>query len=67
MTESRDELIHLIEGLPDDKIDVLLARARGLAAKKRKGAWPPRFVGMIKDGPTDGSTTAPFRGVSKSW
>jgi hypothetical protein len=55
MSANRDELIHLIEGLPDDQVDVLLADARRLAGEKLKGTWPPRFVGMIKDGPTNGS------------
>ena len=56
MTANRDELIHLIEGLPDDQVDVLLADARRLAAAKPKGTWPPKFVGMIKDGPVNGSS-----------
>jgi hypothetical protein len=64
MTASRDELIRRIEGLPDDQVDVLLADARRLAGEKPKGTWPPRFVGMIKDGPKNGSTTASFRSVS---
>ena len=33
-----------------------LADARRLAGRKPKGAWPPRFVGMIKDGPKNGSS-----------
>jgi hypothetical protein len=56
MTANRDELIHLIEGLPDDQVDVLLADARRLAGEKPKGTWPPKFVGMIKDGPVNGSS-----------
>ncbi len=56
MTANRDELIHLIEGLPDDQVDVLLSDARRLAREKPKGTWPPKFVGMIKDGPTNGSS-----------
>jgi hypothetical protein len=56
MTANRDELIHLIEGLPDDQVDVLLSDARRLASEKPKGNWPPKFVGMIKDGPANGST-----------
>lgn len=56
MTASRDELIHLVEGMPDDQVDVLLADARRLAGRKSKGTWPPRFVGMIKEGPKNGSS-----------
>lgn len=57
MTANRDELIHLIEGLPDDQVDVLLTDARRLAGQKPKGTWPPKFVGMIKHGPKDGSSS----------
>lgn len=56
MTANRDELIHLIEGLPDDQVEVLLADAKRLAGSKPRGTWPPKFVGMIKDGPTNGSS-----------
>lgn len=58
MTAQRDELIHLIEDMPDDQIDALLTNARMLATSKPRGTWPPRFVGMIKDGPEDGSSPA---------
>lgn len=54
VTANRDELIHLIEGMPDDQIDVLLARRLSLSEPQR--TWPPSSVGMIKDGPDDGSS-----------
>lgn len=56
VTATRDELIHLVEGMPDDQVDVLLAVARRLSASKPTRNWPPKFVGMIKDGPQDGSS-----------
>lgn len=56
VTANRDELIHLIEGMPDDQVDMLLADARRLSSSKPKGAWPPKFAGMITDGPDNGST-----------
>lgn len=56
MSESRDELIDLIEGMPDDQVEVLLADARRLRAVKPRPSWPPKFAGMITDGPRDGST-----------
>lgn len=34
---NREELIHLIEDLPDDQVGVLVADARRLAAGKPKG------------------------------
>jgi hypothetical protein len=56
MSANRDELIHLIEGLPDDQVDAMLIDARRRAAEKPKRTWPPKFVGMIKDGPKNGSS-----------
>ena len=56
VTANRDELIHLIEGMPDDQVDVLLADARRLSSSKPKGTWPPKFAGMIKNGPDNGSS-----------
>ncbi len=56
MTASRDDLIHLINDLPDDQVEVLLRDARRLSEPSPRRAWPPRFVGMITDGPVDGST-----------
>lgn len=58
MTANRDELLHLIAGLPDDQVNALLADVRRLAADKPKRSWPPKFVGMIKDGPKEGSSPA---------
>lgn len=57
VTANRDELINLVEGLPDDQVEVLLADARRLVTRDEpKASWPPKFVGMIKDGPTNGSS-----------
>ena len=56
MTAHRDELHHLIDGLPDAQVEVLLADLRRLVADKPKGTWPPKFFGMIKDGPRNGSS-----------
>ncbi len=55
MTAKRDELINLIEGLPDDQVDVLLADARRLTSVTPGGEWPPRFfgIGESKDRRTD--------------
>ena len=50
-----DELIHLIDGLPDDQVDVLLADARRLRSATPGGERTPRFfgIGESKDGRTD--------------
>ncbi len=55
MTANRDELIHLIEGLPDDQVDVVLADVRRLTTKAPAGESSPRFfgIGKSKDGRTD--------------
>ncbi|HEY5853630.1 MAG TPA: hypothetical protein VIW24_06140 [Aldersonia sp.] len=55
MTASRDELIHLIEGLPDDQVKAVLADVRRLTTQPSPGEWPPRFfgVGESNDGRTD--------------
>lgn len=55
MTASRDELIHLIEGLPDDQVEVVLADVRRLASERPRGEWPPAFfgAGVAKGGRTD--------------
>lgn len=37
MTANRDDLIHLIEGLPDDQVEVVLADVRRLSMKKQSG------------------------------
>lgn len=55
VSANREELIHLIARMPDDQVDVLLAGARRLSSSKPAGTWPPKFVGMIKDGPEGGS------------
>ncbi len=55
MSANRDELIHLIEGLPDDQVEVVLADVRRLASEPRQRDWPPAFfgAGVAKDGRTD--------------
>ena len=46
VTANRDELIHLIESLPDDQVEVVLADVRRSTAKHPVGEWPPRFFGI---------------------
>ena len=50
MSEARTELIHLIEGLPEEKVGTLLSTARALStpAPSAKRPWPPAFFGSIK-------------------
>ena len=51
-----DGLIELIEGMPENQVNVLLQDARRLSEVPRAAIWPARFVGIIKNGPIDGST-----------
>lgn len=55
MTSSRSELIELINGLPDDRVEAVLADVRRLATDAPRGEWPPRFfgIGESNDGRTD--------------
>ena len=63
MTANHDELIHLIEGLPDDQVEVVLADVRRLASERPRGAWPPAFfgAGVTKDGRIDLARTVDER------
>lgn len=49
MTEAREELIHLIEVLPEAEVSTLLSTARALDSRKPGGdrSWPPAFFGSI--------------------
>lgn len=55
MSEAREELIDLIDGLPDEKVGTLLATARALSAPEGRPdqAWPPAFFGSIKHASND--------------
>ncbi len=55
MTAKREELLHLIEGMPDDQVEVLLTDARRLTSALSESVWPPRFfgIGESNDGRTD--------------
>lgn len=57
---NRDELIHLIQGLPEDQVEVVLADVRRLSADKPRGEWPPRFfgIGESRNGRSDNARRA---------
>ena len=56
MSESRDELHHLIDSLPEEQVEQVAAELRGqLAVVDPTSQWPPEFFNII-DGsgmPTD--------------
>lgn len=49
MSEAREELIQLIEELPEAELKTLLSTARALDPRKAGGdrPWPPAFFGSI--------------------
>lgn len=48
MSEAREELIQLIDGLSDEKVGTLLTTARALSTPPQNGrSWPPAFFGSI--------------------
>lgn len=56
---SDNELLRLIDSMPDDQVNTLLADARRLSRAAQavpQETWPPNFVGMIRDGPGVGSS-----------
>lgn len=50
MSEAREELIQLIDGLPDEKVGTLLTTARALSTPSPQNgrSWPPTFFGSIE-------------------
>jgi hypothetical protein len=57
----RAEIERLIEDMPDDQV-TLAADTKRLPGSKPRGRGP-KFVGRIKDGPSDGSTARSRGGV----
>jgi len=60
MSEVRDELIHLIGELPEEKVSTLLATARALDARTTENhrTWPPAFFGSIQHAVNDRTDNA---------
>ena len=61
MSEAREELIQLIDGLPDEKVGTLLTTARALSTPSLQNgrSWPPAFFGSIEkaaNGRTDNAS-----------
>lgn len=49
VSEARQELIELVEALPEDQVGAVLAdlRRRGQVPPPRSGSWPPAWFGAI--------------------
>ncbi|GAB3768189.1 hypothetical protein [Microlunatus parietis] len=61
MSKAREELVHLIDELPEAEVSTPLSTARALAPRKARGdrPWPPAFFGSIKhaaNGRTDNAS-----------
>jgi hypothetical protein len=58
MTALRDELHHLVDGLPEDQVPVALALVRRLAPDETADDWPPPWFGAITSDRDDTAATA---------
>ena len=53
VSAERDELRRLIEQLPDDRVEALLAEARRQSEPEPAGEWPPPWFGSFASGRSD--------------
>lgn len=55
MTAARDELLRLVEQLPEDQVSAALIEVQRLASADERSPWPPAWFGAITAGRTDTS------------
>jgi hypothetical protein len=53
MSAERDELMRLVEQLPDERVPALLAEVRRQVKLRSAGQWPPAWFGSFESGRTD--------------
>jgi hypothetical protein len=53
MSAEREELLRLVEELPDEQVPAVLAEARRQLAPRSIPAWPPAWFGAIEADRTD--------------
>jgi hypothetical protein len=53
VSAERDELRRLIEQLPDDRVQAVLAEARRQSGSAAVGEWPPPWFGSFASGRSD--------------
>ncbi|MGH3095627.1 MAG: hypothetical protein ACRDMV_06450 [Streptosporangiales bacterium] len=58
MTAMRDELHHLVEGLPEDRVSAAVALVRGLAGEPEAEEWPPSWFGAVTSASDDTAARA---------
>jgi hypothetical protein len=58
MTAARDELLRLVEQLPEEQVPAALAEVQRLAGAAETPAWPPPWFGAVTSARSDTSTRA---------
>jgi hypothetical protein len=53
VSAERDELRRLVEQLPDDRVQAVLAEARRQSGSVPAGEWPPSWFGSFASGRSD--------------
>ena len=53
VSAERDELRRLVEQLPDDRVQAVLAEARRQSGSVSAGQWPPSWFGSFASGRSD--------------
>jgi hypothetical protein len=53
VSAERDELRRLVEQLPDDRVQAVLAEARRQSGSLPAGEWPPPWFGSFASGRSD--------------
>ena len=53
VSAERDELRRLVEQLPDDRVQAVLAEARRQSGPVPAGEWPPSWFGSFASGRSD--------------
>lgn len=53
MSAERDELMRLVEALPDDRVPAVLAEARRQQQPTPVSEWPPSWFASFSSGATD--------------
>jgi hypothetical protein len=53
VSAERDELRRLVEQLPDDRVQAVLAEARRQSGSVSADEWPPSWFGSFASGRTD--------------
>ena len=53
MSAERDEFRRLVEQLPDDRVQAVLAEARRQSGSAAVGEWPPSWFGSFASGRSD--------------